>query len=224
VEKQIVIEDWGLIPYREALAKQEKYVQEVINGERPETLVFCTHPPTVTLGRGTQPGDVFGWEGETVEVNRGGRATYHGPSQLIMYPIISIDSGNANYSKKKIKARDLHAYLRVLEQSVVVLLKEFALVSEGRSYQTQVGKEAPEEATGVWVADKKLASIGVAVRKWVTSHGVALNLTADEVAFQGMHPCGFESSQMTNLERLTGTVHSRALVKTLWSDAFLTLI
>jgi lipoyl(octanoyl) transferase len=223
-EEQIVIEDWGLIPYREAFAKQDQYVREVIAGERKETLVFCSHPPIVTLGRGTKEGDVFSWAGDTFEVNRGGRATYHGPSQLVMYPIISLDNSNSLYAPKKTRPRDLHEYLRVLEESVVVLLRDFSVQGEGHSLQTQVGKEEPEEATGVWVSGRKIASIGVAVRKWVTSHGVALNLNHDGGAFQGMHPCGFKTNQMTDLESVSDSPISRPRVQTLWGDHFLNLI
>ena len=94
------VEDWGEIPYQEAFEKQKQYVEELIAGTREETIVFCSHPPVVTLGRGTKPDDVFAWQGETVEVNRGGRATYHGPNQVVMYPIVDLGGNTPNYIKK----------------------------------------------------------------------------------------------------------------------------
>lgn len=221
---ELIIEDWGLIPYAEASSKQEDYVQKIISGERKETLVFCSHPAIVTLGRGTKGGDVFAWKGPTAEVNRGGRATYHGPSQLIMYPLISIDEEKNPRVDKKIKPRDLHQYMRVLEESVVLLLKELGVQSEGRSLQTQVGEDVPEEATGVWIDGKKVASIGIGVRKWVTFHGVALNVDQDPRAFQGMNPCGFKSEQMTSLEEVTGKKWSRDELRALWIRLFLKVL
>lgn len=222
--KPIEFVNWGLIPYTEAFTRQGHLIDKIISGDSPEKIVFCTHPPVVTLGRGTKPGDVFAWKGEKVDVNRGGRATYHGPSQVIMYPLIYIGDADDKYVPKKIKPKDLHQYMRVLEESVVNLLKDLGIESQGRTMQTQVGEDIPEEATGVWVQGKKVASIGIAVRKWVTMHGVALNLYYDPAAFTGMNPCGFRSNQMTDIETLLGDKVSFDKVQQLWSLNFLNLL
>ena len=179
----MVVEDWALIDYNEAFAKQKLYVDEIIAGTRPETLVFCTHPPIVTLGRGTREGDVFAWKGKTTEVNRGGRATYHGPNQIILYPLI------------KILSKDLHGYMRGIENSVIDTLAQYGIEGSGKS---------EGDATGVWVGEQKVASIGIAVKQWVSSHGVALNLDKDEKAFTGIHPCGFSTKTMVSVEELLG--------------------
>lgn len=195
---RLALEDWGLIPYVEAFSRQKQYVEEIIAGQRLETLVLCSHPPIVTLGRGTRPGDVSTWAGETLDVNRGGRATYHGPSQIIFYPLISLDETSP--LAKKIKARDLHQFFRILEESVVETLSAFNITSRGHSVQSEVGSTEPSEATGVWCGDQKIAAIGIAVKKWVVSHGVSLNVDADKNAFQGILPCGFTSRQVTSVE------------------------
>lgn len=196
-------EDWGLISYAEAFEKQQQYVDEIIRGERGETIVFCHHPPVVTLGRGTKEGDVFSWKGDTVEVNRGGRATYHGPNQIVMYPLIDLAGSTPSYIKKKIKEKDLHDYMRVLEEAAIMTIRDYEVEAQGHSMQKQVGQDEEAEATGVWVGNKKIASIGIAVRKWVTSHGIAINIFKDEQAFQGINPCGFTTETMVSLKELT---------------------
>ncbi len=197
------IEDWGLISYVEAFEKQKIYVDEIINGVRGETLVFCQHPPVVTLGRGTKEGDLFAWSGETVEVNRGGRATYHGPSQVVMYPMIDLGGESPSYVKKKVKNKDLHDYMRLLEEAAIATVRDYAVDAHGHSLQTPVGESQESEATGVWVKNQKLASIGIAVKKWVTYHGIAINLFKDEEAFKGINPCGFKTETMVCLQDLT---------------------
>ncbi len=192
------VEDWGLISYLDAFEKQKIYVDEVIRGERPETLVFCQHPPVVTLGRGTRPEDVFSWKGETVEVNRGGRATYHGPSQVVFYPIIDLGGNTPLYLQKKVKS--LHQYMRLLEEAARLTLKNYGVEASGQTCQKMVGEEQESEATGVWLNNQKLASIGIAAKKWVTSHGMAINVFRDENAFTGINPCGFSTQTMTCLQ------------------------
>ena len=180
--------DWGTIGYQEATDLQLELVEKVQAGE-DNTLISCTHPPIVTTGRGTKPGDVFGWKGEIFETSRGGRATYHGPNQIIIYPIV-------NLSEK----RDLHAFLRGMENAIVETLKEFGIESEARTIEQDEGPSL----TGVWVGEHKIASLGIAVKKWVTYHGLALNVTHDPEAFTGINPCGFQSEIMTNMETVLG--------------------
>lgn len=211
--------DWGLIPYLDAFDKQSVLVEAIRNGEAPEQIIFCSHPPVVTLGRGTLPGDVFGWRGETHSVNRGGRATYHGPNQLIMYPLIYIGRSKPGFVKKKIKENDLHAYMRALELSVSDVLENYKITSQRQSLQKQIGEDQEKEATGVWIDNKKIAAVGVSVKAWVTSHGVAFNLWNDSAAFEGINPCGFRRDQVTTLELVLGRKVPREEVLDLWAEA-----
>jgi len=198
------IQDWGLIDYQSAFQRQLDHVDLVSRELARETLIVCTHPPVVTLGRATKPGDVFGWKGETVEVNRGGRATYHGPSQIIVYPILDLNQ----------RGRDLHKYMRTLEEAMAATLKEFGIEASGRVKATMVGEDEAVEATGAWVGSKKIASIGIGVRKWISFHGLALNVDFDPQAHRGMNPCGFTSETMTSMEEILGAKPDRSAVQT----------
>lgn len=175
------VERWGQLPYQEALQRQMELVHAVSEGEQDELVVFCTHPPVVTLGRATQNGDLTSWTGEIVEIQRGGRATYHGPSQVVAYPILDLSKRN----------RDLHLFIRNIEKAVIDALREFG-----------VEAEVSKGNTGVWIGNRKIASIGIAVKKWVSYHGVAINIDHDPQAFRGLNPCGFSSETMVSLEEL----------------------
>lgn len=174
--------DLGLIDYPLALDKQLEILESVIEDRRQETIIFCSHPPVVTLGRATKALDIQGWEGDTVSATRGGRATYHGPGQVVAYPILDLN----------LRQRDLHQFMRNMELAMIVALKEYGIVANGDI----------KEATGVWVQDRKIASIGIAVKKWVSYHGLAININADPQAFKGIMPCGFSANTMTSLEDL----------------------
>lgn len=199
----ITVENWGEISYREALARQEEYVDQVSRELRRETLVFCSHPPVVTLGRGTKDGDVFGWMGETFQVSRGGRATYHGPSQAVVYPIVDLNS----------RGRDLHRYMRLLEDSVLDVLASFGISAQANAIQMEDGAEEAAPATGVWIGSKKIASIGIAVRRWISFHGLALNIEQDPQAFGGMKPCGFAPGSVISMEDVLGERPARGTVE-----------
>lgn len=188
------IENWGLIAYQKALEQQLELVNEI--SESPDTgyIVFCKHPEVVTLGRATQKEDVFAWDGDLIEVSRGGRATYHGPSQLVIYPILSLKK-----NRQHIPPQDVVAYLRVLENSIIEFLELYGINAIGRSLQKRTQKEAEE--TGVWIGSQKIASLGIAVKKWVTYHGAAINIYNDPKAYRGMNPCGFNRTVMTSLEQ-----------------------
>lgn len=192
-------QNWGQIDYQEALARQEALVEEVAAAKSAGVLVFCTHPPVVTLGRKTQAGDVFGWQGPVIEISRGGRATYHGPSQLVVYPIYNMSVERAGRP-----TRDIAWYLRSLEDAIVATLKDYRLGAVGRSLQKKPESENGEDETGVWVGSQKIASLGIGIRKWVSFHGAAINLDHDPQAFQGMRPCGFNTETMVSLEKLLG--------------------
>ena len=190
------VEDWGLAPYQEAVDRQLALLEKVKSGAIKDTLVFCTHPPVVTLGRSSKAEDVAGWSGEIHEISRGGRATYHGPSQLLIYPIVSLNTD----SREFLHRRDVHAYLRCLESSMVRALKSYGLDAQVKA--TTSGDDESMNMTGVWVGDRKVASIGVAVRSWVTYHGIALNVDKDGEAFKGIRPCGFNQETMVSMEEL----------------------
>tara|TARA_R110002126_G_scaffold25583_6_gene87515 strand:+ start:27243 stop:27977 length:735 start_codon:yes stop_codon:yes gene_type:complete len=168
----------GRKPYDEVHALQQELVAKRIAGEIPDTLILVEHNAVVTLGRKSPDGDAADVDVPKFEVERGGEATYHGPGQIVAYPIFLLPEGR----------RDLHAYLRDLEEVVLRVLDEVQV--EGRRVD---GK------TGVWIGDQKVASIGVAVRRWVTWHGLALNVHTDLNAFQSFQPCGLEPDVMTRL-------------------------
>ncbi len=185
-------ENWGLIDYEMALNRQLEKVEQVAESKTHEDgfLIFCSHPPIVTLGRKTQEGDVFAWPGEIKEISRGGRATYHGPSQLVVYPILKIT--------------DIGKYLRSLEDSIIHVLKSYGVDAVGKTLQKKSETDPTTEETGVWIGHQKIASLGIGVKKWVTYHGAAINLDEDPNAFQGMKPCGFSKETMVSLEKLIG--------------------
>ena len=160
------------------------------SGGAPGHLLLVEHPPTITIGRTGDRDAVLAQSNrlaelgvEVVETNRGGQVTYHGPGQLVAYPIISLR-----------ERQDLHRYLRDLEAWLVDVCRSYG-----------VGAHADSPHTGVWVEDRKIASIGIAVRRWVTYHGVALNVSTDLSHFDLIVPCGLEGVQMTSLERETNT-------------------
>ncbi len=181
----------GLTDYGAALQLQRRLAQERIEGSRDhDLLLLLEHPPVITLGRGSHAANVVAsralLEGRGVEVHeieRGGDVTYHGPGQLVGYPIIHLDRHK----------RDLHWYLRQLEEALIRALDEYG-ISGGRV----------EGYTGVWVGDRKIASIGVHVSRWVTWHGFALNVTTDLSDFALIVPCGIEAVTMTSIEKEAG--------------------
>lgn len=191
----MIFEDWGLIDYETALKMQLEYVEIVSSTEKHSGfLIFCTHPAVVTIGRQTESTDLFAWNGSVVEVSRGGRATYHGPSQVIVYPIINIKQPRKNRGPQEVRG-----FLRALENAIVETLKTYQISAHGK---TLLQADSPLEDTGVWVSDKKIASCGIAVKKWITFHGAAINVLNDPGAFAGINPCGYTSDTMTNLEKI----------------------
>ena len=171
------------VPYEEGLALQEELIQERLAGKVPDTLLLLEHAPVYTIGRTRDQSSLqepASLPHQVHEISRGGQATYHGPGQLVGYPIINL----APYGK------DLHAYLRALEGSLLHFCRHFDVAATRR-----------EGLTGIWVEDRKLASIGVGVKKWVTSHGFALNLRPESLPpFQAITPCGLAGVSMTCLQ------------------------
>jgi lipoic acid synthetase len=183
--RPLEILDWGYLPYAEALSRQERLVDERIAELVPDRLVLVEHPPVVTLGRsgGWQdlraPRETLLEKGmDLYQVDRGGRATFHGPGQLVAYPIL------------KLEDHDLQSYVRRIMDAVSDVLRTFGLDPQSKNGMP-----------GVWVGSAKVASIGVAVRKWVTYHGVALNVTTDPQWFDWIVPCGRADERITSLDR-----------------------
>jgi lipoate-protein ligase B len=206
------IEDWGLIHYEEAARRQLEALDSVASGASEEILILCSHHPVVTVGRATTQDDITTWSGETLETSRGGRATYHGPSQLVVYPIVDLRKPHPG-----IPERDVHAYLRVLESATVDSLKELGLTHA----EARTTKQGEQSLTGVWVGEHKIASIGIAVKKWITYHGMAVNVSDDSQAFSGINPCGFKREVMTNIERSLGRPFRPTDVADLFGRMFL---
>lgn len=171
----------GRTRYEEAHELQQQLVSSRISGAVGDLLLLTEHEPVITLGRGT-PAEEKGRLAATgiplVEVERGGEATYHGPGQLVIYPILQLSEGR----------RDLHRYLRDLEEVVIGVLEDLAIQGTRRP-----------GLTGVWIGERKACSIGVAVRRWVTWHGLALNLHTDLAPFRRFHPCGLSPEVMTRV-------------------------
>ncbi len=161
-------------------------VVERQKGERRDALVLVEHPHVITVGRtrGALANILRAGEVEVVEVERGGDVTYHGPGQIVAYPILQLEEGE----------RDLHRFLRNLEEGMIRTLARWGIAGA-----REAGK------TGVWVAGaRKIASIGIACRKWVTFHGLALNVTTDLQYFARIQPCGFDAAVMTSMSSELG--------------------
>jgi lipoate-protein ligase B len=181
-----VVEGWGLIDYAQAYQRQKDLVNRVIAGE-PQRLVFCEHPAVLTLGRMTKPENIL-WPKEDIEargvkvlpIDRGGDITLHAPGQLVVYPIFNLNE----------YGRDLKAFLEKLEHVVIDLLTEFDILAVSQDGQR-----------GVWVGPDKIASMGIGVRKWVSYHGIGLNVTTDLKLFTMIRPCGLNVA-MTSIVRL----------------------
>lgn len=196
-------EDWGLIAYEQAQTRQYELVERVKLNPQETHIGFCTHPPVATFGRKAKPEDVFAWTGQIIEVQRGGRVTYHGPSQVICYPIFHLHQARQGF-----RSHDVQAYMRWLETSVIGVLAQYgvtALAQPPRELQSD-----EREATGVWVGARKICSIGIGVRGWVAFHGLAFNLDCDDQAFRGLNPCGYSSAVMISLEQVLGRRVDRA--------------
>lgn len=173
----------GLTDYQEAWDLQKRLVQERALGRRPDTLILLEHPPVVTRGRGFNGRTMAGTALPVFDIERGGDVTYHGPGQLVGYPIVHL----------KERGLTVGRYIRLLEQALIEAAGAFGLSAERLA-----------GFTGVWAGGRKIASIGIAVKSWVTYHGFALNVSPDLAQFQGIYPCGLQPEQMASLESLLG--------------------
>jgi lipoate-protein ligase B len=176
----------GQVPYREAVGLQERVRERRQTGDIPDALIVLEHPPVYTKGRRTQPADLpmgedwYRLQGIEVEPSdRGGRVTYHGPGQLVAYPIMRIE--------------DVPSYVQRIERAIVA-----ALADEGLEARVRDG------LTGVWAGDAKIGSIGVHVSRGVTTHGLAVNVDNDLQPFEWIVPCGIDHVRMTSVCKETG--------------------
>ena len=171
----------GQLEYRRAWAWQQALREGRRLGVIPDLLLLTEHPPTYTCGRSTRPEHLGGAGTEAISIERGGSVTYHGPGQLVGYPILALPP----------PARDLHRYLRRLEEVLIHTLAVWGLQGWARP-----------GLTGVWVGEEKIAAIGIHVRHWITMHGFALNLCPDLEHFEAIKPCGLDSRVVTSMAAL----------------------
>jgi lipoyl(octanoyl) transferase len=170
------------ITHAAALALQEQALAALLAGAAEEPVFLLEHAPVYTIGRTRDTSSLrepAQLAYPVVEINRGGQATYHGPGQLVAYPVVDL----------RVRGKDLHAYLRTLEEAILRTCGDFGVAASRR-----------DGLTGVWAAERKLASLGVGVRKWIAMHGLALNVTAECLPpFQAITPCGITGVTMTCL-------------------------
>jgi lipoyl(octanoyl) transferase len=180
----------GAVDYREGVVLQERCARGLKDGDEPERLLLLEHPPVITLGRNAREIDLLvdaatlETRGIAVETtNRGGQVTYHGPGQLVGYPILNLHPDR----------RDVGRYLRDLEEILIRTLGHFGIEASRKP-----------ALTGVWVGANKIASIGVHLSRWVTTHGFALNVATDLSHFSLIVPCGIRGLGVTSMERVLG--------------------
>ena len=207
--------DLGVVPYREAWELQKRLEAEVAEGTRPDTILLLEHPPTITTGRRTEEGELHvpaGVEVEIVETDRGGKSTYHGPGQLVCYPIFDLTR----------HGQDVKRYCRDLEEALIRTLRALGVEGERLEGLTGVWLTRPPAVPGERSAEpgparrepsaargggppRKIASIGIHISKWVTTHGYALNVDLDPAPFtQWITACGLEDASFTTIARELG--------------------
>lgn len=179
--------DLGVVDYDEAFALQKRHVERLQQNEGDDVLLFVEHPHVITVGRNADGraivADTRAIEARgarVVATDRGGDVTYHGPGQLVGYPIVRLEPGR----------RDIRRYVHDLEEVLIDTLADFG-----------VGAARHPEHRGVWVEGRKIASLGIRISRWVTSHGFALNVSTDLSYFSLMNPCGIEGCRMTSLDQ-----------------------
>ncbi len=206
--RPVAVVDWGRTDYAVAFQRQQDLVSQHLAGAIGDTLVFTEHEPVFTVGLRSGAENHLVWNAEQLaragvsvaKTNRGGDITYHGPGQVVGYPIVSLAT-----------RKDLHAYLRFLEQVLINAVGALGLAASRR-----------DGLTGIWLGKRKVAAIGVAVKRWVTYHGFALNVNANLAHFQGIVPCGISAADgtVTSLQAELGRELDLAEVKTVLAREF----
>jgi lipoate-protein ligase B len=201
----------GPTDYREGLELQRGLVDARASGEVGDLLLFPDHPPVLTVGRGGREDSLLvdrdtlrGRGIEVFDVSRGGDVTWHGPGQLVGYALVDVAA----------RGRDLHVFLRGIEETLIRVLAGYGIAAERSSGRT-----------GVWVGERKIASIGIAVRRWVSYHGFALNVCPDLSAFDVIHPCGLHGVRMTSVaDQLGASAPALAAVRERAAHEFATTL
>lgn len=195
----LTIRDCGLADYREVLALQQDLQEQRRNGQIGDTVLIVEHPPVITLGARKSANKLLVGEEQLarrgidlVEIRRGGGATAHNPGQLVFYPILHLQELRL----------DINQYMRTLEAMGIELLAALGVASGHR-----------QGFPGLWVAERKIASVGVRVSRFVTCHGMAINIQNDLSIFQFMVPCGLDGVQMTSVQKETGRMHDMDAIK-----------
>jgi lipoic acid synthetase len=203
----IEIINWESIDYSEAFDIQRQMVAERIEGKAPDRLLMLSHPPVVTLGRSSGEGDLFLPESmlaakgiQICRTDRGGKATYHGPGQLVVYPIMDV------------VPRDIPLFVQRLLDVISSVLRDFGLEPELK-----------EGNPGVWVHGGKIASIGISLKQWISYHGIAMNVSTDLSCFDMFSPCGMRGQKITSMEKELGTAPDMIAVKNRFEHHFRTV-
>jgi len=173
----------GQVDYQLSLEWQHGLVKMRREGLARDTIIFLEHPPVITVGKDGHKENYEGLEVTPFFIERGGDVTYHGPGQLVVYFVFNLTR----------RGRDLHLFMSNIQDGIIKALAEYGI--EGRK---------DSEYTGVWVGEKKLASIGIAVKQWISFHGAAININTNLQEFMQINPCGLNSEVMTSLRELTG--------------------
>jgi len=192
------IRDLGIVEYREAWELQRRLHHQRVEGKIPDLLLLLEHPPTITIGRSGSLDNVLISGKQLVQagiplffIDRGGDVTYHGPGQLVGYPILDLRDQGSN----------VRLYVRNLEEVMVRTLRDFSIEAD-----------SDESHPGVWVMGEEMGAIGLSVKKWVSMHGFALNVDTDLDHFAFIHPCGLSNKRATSMSRVIGRKISTAKV------------
>jgi lipoyl(octanoyl) transferase len=199
--RALQVRELGCVPYGDALALQETLVAANAAGAGGDELLLLEHPPVYTLGRGADAADLRGAPQRlgvpVYRTGRGGGATFHGPGQLVAYPVVRLRAAG----------RDVHRYVRGLESALIATCARFGVIAA-----------TPPDQTGVWVGGRKIGSIGIGVRRGVAYHGVALNVSTDLSYFAHIVPCRASGQDVTSLERLLGSAPTVAAVGRVFAE------
>ena len=199
---QILVQNIGRKSYKAVWDLQKEMQQQRINGNIEDTLILVEHDPVYTLGKNANEDHLLQSRDESVDVfniERGGDITFHGPGQLVFYPILDL----SNYKKS------VSWYMRTLEQVLIDTLIEFKIIAQRN-----------EGLTGVWVGDEKIAALGVRISRWVTMHGFALNVNPDLSFYDGIIPCGIFDHGVTSMEQLLGETQNSDNVRNMVIEKF----
>jgi len=199
---QILVQNIGQKSYKAVWDLQKEMQQQRIKGEIDDTLILVEHEPVYTLGKNANEDHLLQSRDESVDVfniERGGDITFHGPGQLVGYPILDL----SNYKKS------VSWYMRTLEQVLIDTLIEFKIIAQRN-----------DGLTGVWVGDEKIAALGVRISRWVTMHGFALNVNPDLSFYDGIIPCGIFDHGVTSMEQLLGETQNSDNVKNMVIEKF----